>query len=905
MLTSHLVGRELEQCVLLGLFDTVQARGATLLVRGEAGIGKSSLLGFTKAYAAERGVRVLGTAGAEAESYLPFAGLHRLLRSVLSAAGRLPVLQRHALQAAFGRLEAGTANPYLIALAALTLLSDAATEAPLLLLVEDVQWLDPPTAEVLAFVARRLESDPIVLLMALRDGVACVMAEAGLPELSLERLDEEAANALLEVHAPDLASNVRERLLSEAAGNPLALVELPAALRAAGDIQETLPDWLPLTVRLERAFVARLADLPALTRTLLLVAAADGGDLVSILRAAARMSAQEVALTALDSAVAAGLVTITQSNLSFRHPLVRSAVYQAASFSERQAAHAALAEILAGEPDRRVWHRAFAVVGLDEAVAAELEVAATRALQRGATGVAVAALERAAQLSDDPIAKGRRTLQAAEFAFELGRQSDLVRLTHAAAHLELGPLERPRLAWLREVSEAGAWSGAARVATFVEIAWRMRFAGDTERALATLGLVALRCFWGNPEQATRDLMVTAAEATPAADNDPKLLFVLALADPVARGALVLDRLPDPSHQSGDSLHLLGNAAFAVGALEQAAHLLEAAVADLRSVGHLAMLTQILSSQAWTGVNLGNWNLARRAAAEAGRLARESNRSLWLANAQLAEAMCLAYRGNPEAAEKLIAEAEGVFVSVSAHPLLSLVQLARGAALLSAGRYADAFEQLCRVFDPADIAYHPFVQVWGFADLVEAAVHSNHQDEAKVIVGALEPLALETRSPLLEIALSYARPLLASDDAADALFQAGLQTDLKWWPFYRARLLLAYGVWLRRQRRVADSRAPLYAAREAFDALGAVSWGEGARTELRASGVSSRPRAVGVSDNLSPQELQIAQMAAAGLSNREIGQQLYLSPRTVASHLYRVFPKLGITSRHQLTGSLRS
>jgi DNA-binding CsgD family transcriptional regulator len=292
-----------------------------------------------------------------------------------------------------------------------------------------------------------------------------------------------------------------------------------------------------------------------------------------------------------------------------------------------------------------------------------------------------------------------------------------------------------------------------------------------------------------------------------------------------------------------------------------------------------------------------------AAEEAVRLAEETVQPRWVAAVRPVQAVLAGLRGDEEAADALAAEAEQVLLPMAAHPMLALVQFARGITALGAGRHADAFDHLNRIYDPADIAYHPFVRGWAIAELTEAAVHTGREDAARAEAAALEPVLVRTRSPLLAAGLQCARPMLAADDAAEAAFQDGLAADLARWPLHRARLLLAYGVWLRRRRRVAESRAPLRGAREAFDALGAVPWGERARQELRASGEASRRRTPDAWDELTPQELQIAQMAAEGLTNREIGQRLYLSHRTVGSHLYRIFPKLGVTARGELRMAL--
>ena len=897
--------------------------GGAVVVRGHAGIGKSALLAAARADADRLGMAILTASGVQSEAELAFAGLHKLLQTRLDRIDRLPTPQRRALQAAFGMTDAAAPELFLIALATLELLADAATTAPLLVVVEDAQWLDQASLDVLAFLARRVDAEPIVVLAALREGWPSPFEGAAIPELRLDPLDDPAASALLDAHAPELAPGLRERLLTEAAGNPLALVELPRARRssdAAGAAVALAGEPLPLTARLELAFAARLTELPPATRAALLVAAAnDGDDLAEVLHAAAAVAAvDDTAMGAevLQPATDVQLVEVGDAVVSFRHPLVRSAVYGAASPGERRAAHAALAESLAKEPERQVWHRAASTVGTDAAVAADLERAAALARRRGATAVALAALERAARLSDDPALRGSRLLRAGEMAFELAGPDLGARFVGDVEPSDLSPMERTRLALLRELFEdEGLWTGEARVASFVEMVDRVRLDGDADLAWNFLLAVAQRCWWIELTPATRDLVVAAAERMPVAADDARLIAILAFADPVVQGAAALDRISRLSPDDGlDSaaIRLIGAAATALGAFDRSPGFLAASVDGLRAEGRLGLLAQALVSQAWAAVFLGNWDVARPAAEEAGRLARETGQPRWAAAADLVQASLAALRGDLDGAESLADDAERLLLPLVAHPTLALAQIARGLAALGRGGYADAYGHLRRVFDPADIAYHPFVRFWVVGELAEAAARSGQGqgerdgdgDDTRALLDELSAIARTSRSPLLLVGLAYARLQLADDAEAEPLFRAALGVDLSAWPFHRGRLLLAYGSWLRRQRRIAESRTPLRTARELFDALGAVPWGERARQELRAAGETSRRRTPEAREQLSPQELQIAGMAADGLTNREIGQKLYLSHRTVGSHLYRIFPKLGITSRSQLGTSLR-
>jgi DNA-binding CsgD family transcriptional regulator len=910
MTTPVLFGRDHEVEHLTDLLDQVRERGGALIVRGDAGIGKSTLLAAAARQAGDRGMRVLAASGVQTETNLPFAGLHQLLRSVLTGIDSLPAPQRTAMQAAFGLVDAPAPEQFLIAMAALTLLSEAAATSPLLLIAEDAQWLDLPTAAVLTFVARRLESEPIILLAAIRDGFDSALADAGLPQLTLAPLDDTAAGLLLETHAPDLPPAVRARLLGDAAGNPLPLTELP---RALAKVQQgtalPLPVWLPLTTRLEHSFAQRVSALPEATRTLLLVASVSEGPILSdVLRAAALVGGGTPAEEALEPAVATGLLEVDELGLRFRHPLVRSAIYQSASLPQRHEVHAALAQVLADRPDQRAWHRVAATIGSDESVAEELEAAALRAQRRGAIEVAVAALERAAALSVEPGNRGRRLLRAAELAFELGRPDMVVQLVREAEPLDLTPLDQGRLLWIREMVNPVRLIDAGHMALLLETAERLRALGEAGLALRLLHTAAARMSRSDPGPEARAQLVAAAERLSPVEDDPALLAILGLAAPIERGAVVVERIARQASRGVSDpgeLLLLGNAAYSVGDLKHAMAFLTTAASGLREQGRLALLAQVLALRAGSAVRLGNWEEAAADAAEAGRLARETAQPQNAVGAQVAEAVLAGVRGQPALAEAAAAAVAGTSIFAGSNAIRAVVQLARGLTALSDGRHEEAYRHLRRMFDPGDPAFHFMERCWDVGYLVEAAVRSGHGDAVRGIVAELEALARQTPSPWLHHNLRQTRALLAEDADAEALVQTALDVDLDASPLDQARLRLAFGQWLRRHRRVAESRAHLRAARDTFDMLGAVPWGEQARQELRAAGEASVNRTPHLLDQLTPQELQIAQLAAEGLSNREIGERLYLSHRTVGSHLYRIFPKLGISSRAELRAALDS
>jgi DNA-binding CsgD family transcriptional regulator len=908
MTAPILFGRDRELRVVTDVLERAGERGGGLLVRGPAGIGKTSVLEAAKASAARLGFGVLAATGVQSEGGFAFAGLHQLLQPELAKAAILPGPQRDALRAAFGMTEGVVPDLFLIALGSLEIVSEAAASSPLLLIADDAQWLDRPTAAVLAFLARRLDVEPVILLAAIRDGYDSVLAEAGLPELDLTGLDEAAAAALLDATDPDLDAAARARVLADAAGNPLALVELPVALRSAPAADRAvLPPVLPLTARLERAFAARATGLPAPARSVLLAAAIDDeADLTEVLAVARSLAGPALPADAVDPAVSAGLVAADQVSIRFRHPLVRSAIYQQASAPQRRAAHAALAAVLAGQPDRRAWHRAAATAGVDEEVAAELEAAGSRAHRRGAVQVALASQQRAAMLTPDPGRRAGRLLRAAEIGFELDRHDVVDRLLAEAEQYRPGPLQQARIAWIREMSYDGIPGDAERVRHLVQVADQTRLDGDIDLALNLLLGGAVRYWWADPGEPARELVVAAAERAGAAECDPRLLAIIALASPISRGGDILARLTRVA--AGDvrdprGAFLLGGAAHAVGDFERAVMFLSGAADGLRAQGRLALLARALGVQANAAIQLGNWAMAVTAADEGARLAEETGQPIRLAAAKSSQAQLAALRGQHDVADALISEVERIAIPGRISILMAITQLARGISALSARRYAEAYGYLRRLFDPDDAAFHPRELFGAIPYLAEAAVHSGQIGQARAVLAGVESVAALTPAPKLHVEVAYARAALAAGDDAEPLFDAAFDAAAGRWPHDRARLELLYGSWLRRHRGVTESRVPLRAARDWFDTHGLSSWADQARQELRAAGETSRRRTPNAWDRLSPQELQIARMAAGGLSNRDIGEGLYLSHRTVGYHLYRIFPKLGITSRSQLHAAL--
>ena len=575
-----LLGRDAEVELLVSLLDGVQDGGGALVLYGEPGIGKSRLLAVAAGLARERGFTVLSATGVQSEAHLPFAGLHQLVRPLRSRVADLPAAQRAALDAAFGLGQEPAPERFQIAMAVLDLLGEVATGAPLLILAEDAQWLDHPTTEVLAFVARRLQSDPVVLLAAVREGYPSPLVDAGLPQHRLGGLGPAEAMTLLDASAQQLSPVVRDRLLSEAAGNPLV------------------------------------------------------------------------------------------------------------------------------------------------------------------------------------------------------------------------------------------------------------------------------------------------------------------------------------HRDTDAARFLGPAAVAVGAFDIVAAFLAEAVEGLRRQGRLGHLPRMLTLQGNMAAHVADWGVAIPAAEEARRLATELGEPQWVAAADTVDSIIAGIRGDQDEAERAAARAERIAVPAGANLTIAFAQFGRIFAALGAGRHSDAYEAAERLLDPASPAHHRIIACGLIGELAEAALHTGRINEARARVTQVEAMSGDIPGTSIAIGLLHARALLARDpEEAAGRFGEAFGANLTHWPVQRARLLLAYGQWLRRQRRIADSRAPLRDARDAFDAMGCAAWGDQARRELRASGESSRRRDLAPRDQLTVQELQIAQLAAQGLSNRDIAQRLYLSHRTIGTHLYRIFPKLGITGRGELSSAL--
>ncbi|MFF0013320.1 ATP-binding protein [Streptomyces sp. NPDC005374] len=895
----ELIGRDDQLDLLRRLLAEPRSHGSALLVRGTPGIGKTALLSETATLADKLGYRVLRTSGVEAESDIPYAGLQLVLRPLSAEAAKLSVPHRQALDTALGHAGAGVPDVFLVGLAVLNLLADAAALAPVLVLVDDVQWLDDTTAGVLAFVARRVGTEPVVMVGAARDGYRSRLASDELTSLVLGPLTDGQATRLLADRAPDLRPTAHRRLLAEAAGNPLALTELSRALGTSADphISE-----LPLTERLERAFTDRLETLPDITRALLRIAAVDDTpSLPEIYRATREFTGATASAADLEPAVRARLVQVVGTELRFGHPLMRSAIHQTMPTGVRHAAHAALAAVLDGDPDRQIRHRAAAADSPQETVASALEDAAHRAARRGGIAAAVTALEQAAALSEDAGHRAERLLRAADFAVELGRPETVTRLLDQAF---TGPLSRRQHAtavWLRGSFDEGLHGHSSGAVSLTALAEEM--AGeDHTLALRILWSAAQLCFWSEPGPEGRRKVLQAVKRMELDELDPWRLAICAYAAPVDCGAFVLDRARHVVPKEGDdgrAYRMLSTASLLAGGFDLARAFSSVGGAPLRAQGRLGLLARTVGADAWSALVVGDLGAAIASTEESRGLARETSQTMMYGLMTATAAKLAALRGEEDSALRLAEEAEEIGLPAGARPVLATASMARGLAALGAGRFEEAFGHLRRLHDPADPAFQVALRLTTVGDLVDAATHCGRTEAVIPVVTELEEIATVTPAPVLHADLRLVRALLAADEEADQLFTTALAADLSALPLTRARTHLAYGERLRRRRRSVESRDHLRAARDMFDALGAIPWGEKARRELRAAGETSRRRAPDARDRLTAHELQIVQLAAEGLTNREIGQRLYLSHRTVSSHLHRIFPKLGVVSRAEL------
>jgi DNA-binding CsgD family transcriptional regulator len=888
------------------LADARAGQSAVLVLRGEAGIGKTALLG----YAAERaaGFQVVRAAGAASEMELPFAGLHQLCGPMLGGLGRLPPPQRDALGTAFGLSSGPQPDRFLIGLAVLSLLADTAEERPLLCLVDDAQWLDRSSAQVLAFVARRLQAESVVLLFAQREpGEPDEIA--GLPDLPLRGLPAgSAAELLASAISGPLDDRVQNRILAEAHGNPLALLELPRELspaELAGGFG--LPGGLPLPGRIEESFLRRAQQLPAETQRLLLVVAAEPtGEPALLWQAAGTLG---IPAEAAGPAQAEGLLDLG-AQVAFRHSLLRSAIYRAAAADERRSAHLALAAATDAEidPDRRAWHRAHATLAPDEDVAHELERSAGRAQARGGLAAAAAFLERAAALTPDPGRRARRALYAARAKHLAGAPHEALTLLAAATAGPLGDLDRAMLHRLRGQIALDARHGADAVPLLIDAARQLEpldpaLARETHLEALRAASIAGRLGIGARAAAE------AARRAPSPQGPPRavdlLLEGLALrfSDGYAASAPALKRalseVRDQGGRAGQDVRWPWTARRVAPDLfddDTWLALGTRSVQIARDAGALAVLPVALNYLATLRIFEGDLDTGATLLDEAEAIADATG----AAPIVFGRLQLTAFRGDEAQASALIEASEPAAIARGEGVVLTFAEHGRAVLHNGLGHYQAAL-------DPAQSASAQdelMLSVWSLPELVEAAARVGRTDLA---ADALARLTERTQAAGTALALGIearSRALLSDGEPAERLYREAVQRlgGTRMRPaLVRAHLL--YGEWLRRENRRGDAREQLRAAYEGFIAMGMEAFAERSRGELLATGETVRKRAVQTRYEFTAQEVQIARLASDGLSNPEIGAQLFLSTRTVEWHLRKVFSKFGITSRRELRRAL--
>jgi DNA-binding CsgD family transcriptional regulator len=904
-----LLGRELERERIDGLIAAARGgQGATLVLKGEAGIGKTALLGYAVESAGD--LRVLTARGLEGEAPLAFRGLNDLLLPLVDLLGEIPQQQADALRGALA-LGPETASPQAVAAGTLSLLGAAADRAPLLVIVDDLQWIDSSSADAILFSARRLADNPVALLLAVREGTD--FETAGLAEVIVSGLSPTEAGELLARACPEIAAPVAARLVSAAGGNPLALVELPQLLdeqQIRGE--NALPDPLPAAASIEGAFRARAGRLSEAARSAVTVAATLGdGDTGALARALASLEIDS--RMSLEEAEAAGLLVLRPGSFEFVHPLARSALYQAALPAERRKAHAALAEAVdpKAAPDLRAWHLGEAATEPDERLAEALESSADRALSRGGYRAAASARERAAELSTDEQARARRFALAGDAAQLAGLSERALALLDKALAAEGDPLRRAEiqnsrgfiLHWRGEFDRAReAWSQAVQIEAF-----------DREKAAVIYHEQLGPCFErGDPagmlemgsrsyELAARDggwieFMGTTAIAFGliyngrAREARPYLL----------RGAEIAETSPE----SFDDPIWVAIGAVALCWAEEdlrARAFFERLLGDARVTSSFGVLTFILPALAGVERDLGNWPRARALGVECVELSLDTGQTTNLANgrnecAHLSalvglERECREYAGH--AAE--LAQATGSFAS------LVFAREALGALELGLGNTEQAIGQLePMVLQVVDRGIGEPQLTAGLPNLIEAYIRAKRLSEAEDLLEYLDKLAADSGFVGQLAPAARCRGLLASTEDFADVFAIGLQhCERLPRPFERARIELCFGERLRRSGHRVEARTHLRQALAVFDHLGARPWAEKARSELRASGETIRAHDATARDELTPQELKVALVVAEGASNQEAAAALFLSPKTIEAHLSRAYRKLGIHSRSEL------
>ena len=904
--TSYeLRGRRVEFAQLERLVGDVRTgEGRVLLVRGEPGVGKSALLDYLAGHAG--GCRVARAAGVESEMELPFAGLHQLCASMLDLAGRLPPVQREALEVALGARAGGPPDRFVVGAATLTLLSEASARRPLLCIVDDAQWLDEASVQALTFVGRRLFADRLGVVFGVRDPVTRPEWR-GLPELVVEGLGDPDAKALLGVVIPGrLDEDVRDRIVAETRGNPLAIIELPRGLSAAELAWGfERPDVRPLASQLEQSFARRVQSLSPETRMLLLTAAAEPVGDVPLLRRA--LTILDVPEGAAGPAERAGLIDLGVQ-VRFRHPLARSATYRAAPPADRRAVHQALAEATdpARDPDRRAWHRANGAAEPDEEIAAELVRSADRAQGRGGAAAAAAFLRRATELTPDPANRAMRAMAAAQASLRAGAFENALKLLVVADDWSADDLHQPMVELMRAQITFVSGHGVAAVPLLLDAARRLESLDPGLARDTYIDAISAAMFAGilAPGFPAREV-ARAARAAPRPPTDRKqdvLLDTLAIsftdgyaaAVPLAREAVTA--YADPaSADPGDQRWLFQAArtAFDLRDLECWDLLTARYERIAREQGDLTELVLALNFRVVVRLFLAEFGAATSLLAELRTICDATGIGL----GPYAEIGLVVMHGRVDEATRLIAVTTDEVMSRGEGSALSFTHWALAFLMNSLARYPEALvaaQAACA--DPSDLG----MSNWAFAEFIEAAVRTGQPKLAAGVHDRLSRMMRATGTDWALGVLARSSALLASGEAAESFYREAIErlgrTRVR---FELARAHLLYGEWLRREGRRQDARGQLKTAYDMLTAAGSDAFAERLCHELAATGETVSKRSDRASETLTAQETRIAELAGTGLTNAEIGARMFLSRHTVEWHLRKVFTKLGITSRRQL------
>jgi DNA-binding CsgD family transcriptional regulator len=908
----QLIGRDLDVEFVRGFVDDAAVRGGALLVSGDAGVGKTALLDVAALHAEAAGMRVVRAVGAEFEAELGFAGLNLVLHPLLDGLPMLPPLYRQALSVALGLDTGSPSDRLVVSNAVLALLRDAAVTRPLLVIVDDLPYLDRASSLVLASAVRRLADTGVGFLAALRTESESFFDRAGLPGYELEPLDRAAATSLLKLRFPALTPRVRERLIAEAQGNPLALLELPVALRDARPARRHLADALPLTARLQALFASRITQLPAPTIALLLIAVLDATGDLRVVEAAAPA---ESGLDYLAAAERAGIVQVDESaaRLTFRHPLIRSAVVALSTSDQRRRAHRALAAC-SSVLERRAWHLAEAAVGPDESVASLLEGAARAHLNRGDAVSAIAEMSRAAELSPATADQGRRWAEAAYIgATVLGDIRNAPRLLDDVRQMDpdhAGSLAGAVAAAYHLLNGDGDVDTAHRLLVgAIDTAPDPTDAHDEVLVEAIYNLLEV-CFYGGRADLWPSFHQAIGRLEPQA---PTFLELLAktIPDPARDAVTALGRLEDAiaglNHESSPTriVRIAVTSAY-IDRLPQCRPALWRVVHDGRAGGAVTMSIHALALLGFDYYLTGQWDALAEMAAEGVSLCDSRSYGLLRWPARFQQGLLAAARGDSAKARAITEDMIGWAVPRRAGAVHAYALHARALDAIGRADFENAYRDACAISPAETIASHVPHAMWMVLDLVEAAMRTDRKDKATAHVAAAQETGLPAISSRLALITSGAHAMAAADDDdAITLFEQALAVPgADHWPFDLARIQLLFGERLRRARATTHSRQLLTAARDAFQRLDAQPWTQRAGNELRATGLTTGPTNLVGPASLTPQQLEIAELAAEGLTNKEIGERLFLSHRTVGTHLYQLFPKLGITSRAALRDALK-